>query len=145
MDQQTRTVRTATQNTPTARRQAERIFRMSGLDRLIAARVLRKPVRALASSPRPQVAAASNAMRTAMASGWDGGVAELVIDPRDAAPLPGLPCHASPFPASLSTPRRDSAECPVAVLGQGDQERAIVPSQLLPNATSPQAHGRAAG
>lgn len=114
---------------------------MSGLDRLIAAQVLRKPVRALASSPRPQVAAASNAMRTAMVSGWDGGVAELVIDPRDAAPLP----QASPFPASLSTVRRDSAECPVAVLGQGDQERAITPSQLLPEPTSPQAHGRAAG
>jgi hypothetical protein len=112
---------------------------------MVAGEVAKSPVRSLASSPRPQVAAASNAMRTAMASGWDGGVAELVIDPRDAAPLPGLPCHASPFPASLSTVRRDSAECPVAVLGQGDQERAILPSQLLPNATSPQAHGRAAG
>jgi hypothetical protein len=103
-------------------------------------------VRSLASSPRPQVAAASNAMRTAMASGWDGGVCEAVIDPRDAAPLP----QASPFPASLSTVRRDSAECPVAVLGQGDQERAVLPShllpsQLLPEPTSPQAHGRAAG
>lgn len=117
---------------------------MSGLDRMIAARVLRNPVRSLASSPRPQVAAASNAMRTAMVSGWDGGVAEAVVDPRDAAPLPGLP-QASPFPASLSTVRRDSAECPVAVIGQGDQERAITPSQLLPEPTSPQAHGRAAG
>lgn len=137
MDQQPRTVRPVTQNTPTARRQADRLARTRCL---VAGRVWRKPQRM-----QPSAAAASNAMRTAMASGWDGGVAELVIDPRDAAPLPGLPCHASPFPASLSTVRRDSAECPVAVLGQGDQERAILPSQLLPNATSPQAHGRAAG
>jgi hypothetical protein len=142
MDQQLRTVRPITQNTPTARRQADRLARTRSL---VAGRVLRNPVRALASSPRPQVAAASNAMRTAMVSGWDGGLAEAVVDPRDAAPLP----QASPFAASLSTPRRDSAECPVAVLGQGDQERAITPSQLLnkphPDATSPQAHGRAAG
>lgn len=129
------------QQTPTARRQADRLARTR---LLVAGRVWLKPQRALASNPRPQVAAASNAMRTAMVSGWDGLVAEAVIDPRDAAPLP----HASPFPVSLATHRRDSSECPVAVLGQGDQERAILPSQLLPSqtdTTSPQAHGRAAG
>ena len=119
--------------TPTAQRHLDRMRRMASV---VAGQVRKDPVRALASSPRPQPAAACNSMRTAMVSGHDGGAsAETVIDPRDA----------SPFPASLSTVRRDSSECPVAVIGQGDQERAIVPSQLLPNATSPQAHGRAAG
>lgn len=129
--------------TPTAQRHADRMRRMASV---VAGQVRKDPAKAMAANPRPQAAAASNAMQTAMVSGWDGSSAETLIDPRDAAPLP----QASPFPPSLSTVRRDSAECPVAVLGQGDQERAILPShllpsQLLPNATSPQAHGRAAG
>jgi len=92
----------------TAVRHAARIALMRSL---AGGWVVLRPVRTLAAKPQPHAAASCNEMHTAMAAGWDGGVAESVIDPRDAGPL--------------------ASQFPLVRLGQGDQQRDILPSDVL--------------